>query len=112
MAYNVHLRQVVGGPSWMENDKFDVTGRPSGRGRSQHRPAARVAPQSASTERFKLTVHTDKKELPAYVLTVGPRGHKLTANTTNPNGLPAMLIPRSRQFARWSTQRWEISRAS
>ena len=32
MSYNVHLRQVVGGPSWMENDKFDVTGRPQAEG--------------------------------------------------------------------------------
>jgi uncharacterized protein (TIGR03435 family) len=91
MAYNVHIRQVVGGPSWMENDKFDVTGRPQAEG-TPNTEQLRGLIRGLLSDRFKLTVHTEKKEQPAYLLTVGSRGHKLTANTTNPNGLPALLF--------------------
>jgi uncharacterized protein (TIGR03435 family) len=91
MAYNLHVRQVSGGPSWMENDKFDITGRPQAEG-VPNTDQLRGMIRSLLTDRFKLTTHTEKKDLPAYVLTVGNRGHKLTPNTSNPNGLPGLLF--------------------
>jgi uncharacterized protein (TIGR03435 family) len=90
-AYGVHTRQIVGGPSWMENDKFDVTGRPQAAGQPNDRQL-RALIQSLLVERFKLAVHTDTRELPAFAIIVGNRGHKLTPNNTNPNGLPSLLF--------------------
>ena len=43
-------------------------------------------------DRFKVAVHTERKDLPAYVLTVDNRGHRLTPNTGNPNGLPTLNL--------------------
>jgi uncharacterized protein (TIGR03435 family) len=88
-AYNIHLRQIVNGPSWMENDKYDITGRPQAEGVPNDRQI-RAMIKNLVIERFKLTVHTDSKELPAYVLTVVSSGPKLTENTSNPNGLPGL----------------------
>lgn len=88
-AYNIHLRQIENGPSWMENDRYDVTGRPQAEGTPNDRQI-RAMIKNLLADRFKLTVHTDKKELPAYVLAVSDRGHKLTENTSNPNGLPGL----------------------
>ncbi|HYK62383.1 MAG TPA: TIGR03435 family protein, partial [Bryobacteraceae bacterium] len=28
MAYDLHPKQIVGGPAWLETDKYDVTGKP------------------------------------------------------------------------------------
>ena len=28
MAYDLHPKQIVGGPSWLESDKYDLTGKP------------------------------------------------------------------------------------
>jgi uncharacterized protein (TIGR03435 family) len=91
MAYNVHTGQISGGPAWMEIDKFDVTGRPQAEG-VPNTEQLRGLIKSVLADRFKLTVHTEKNELPAYVLVVGNKGHKLTPNTSNPNGLPALLF--------------------
>jgi uncharacterized protein (TIGR03435 family) len=83
-AYGVQTRQVSGGPSWIENDRFDVTGRPQAEGvPSQEQLRGLI--KSLLADRFKLAVHTEKRDLPAYVLTVGNRGHKLTQNTSDPN---------------------------
>jgi uncharacterized protein (TIGR03435 family) len=91
MSYNIHTKQIVNGPSWMEQDKFDLTGRPKAEG-VPNTDQLRGLIRSLLADRFKLTVHTEKRDLPAYGLTVGNRGHKLTPNTSNPNGLPALLF--------------------
>ena len=91
MAYGVHLRQISGGPTWMESDKFDVQGRPQVEG-VPSQVQLRGLIKNLLADRFKLTVHNEKKELPAYVITAGSRGQKLTQNTSNPNGLPGLFF--------------------
>jgi len=88
-AYNIHLRQIVNGPTWMENDKYDIVGRPQAEGQPNDRQI-RAMIKNLVLERFKLTVHTDKRDLPAYVLAVASGGPKMTQNTANPNGLPGL----------------------
>lgn len=44
------------------------------------------------TERFKLTFHHDKKELPAYVLTVSKAGAKMTKSEADPNAPPSLFF--------------------
>ena len=90
-AYEVHTRQVVGGPSWMTSDKYDVTGRPVAEG-TPNLTQLRALIRSLLEDRFKLTTHREKRDLPAYALTVGKGGPKLTRNETNPNGLPSLLF--------------------
>jgi uncharacterized protein (TIGR03435 family) len=89
-AYGVQTRQVSGGPSWIENDRFDVTGRPQAEG-VPNNEQMRGLIKSLLVDRFKLAVHTEKRDLPAYLLTVGKQGHKLTQNTSNPNGLASTV---------------------
>jgi uncharacterized protein (TIGR03435 family) len=89
-AYGVAPRQVSGGPSWIESDKLDVTGRPLAEG-VPNREQFQALIKSLLADRFKLAVHTEKRDLPAYVLTVGNQGHKLTPNTSNSIG-PASTV--------------------
>jgi uncharacterized protein (TIGR03435 family) len=89
MAYNVHLNQISGGPSWWENDKYDITARPVAEG-VPNVDQLRGLLRSLLADRFQLSVHTDKREMQAYVLTVGNGGHKMTPNTANPTGLPGL----------------------
>ena len=91
MAYNIHTRQISGGPAWMESDKFDVTGQPQAEG-IPSTEQLRALIKSMLADRFQLTVHTEKKDLPAYAIVVGNNGPKLTRNDTNPNGLPSLLF--------------------
>jgi uncharacterized protein (TIGR03435 family) len=76
-AYNVQPKQIIGAPDWMDKDRFDIAaisdteGMPNG---SQLRSMV----QKLLADRWKLTFHHDKKELSAFVLTVGKNGQKLT----------------------------------
>jgi uncharacterized protein (TIGR03435 family) len=69
-AYGVESDSVIGGPNWLDTDRFDVV--------------AKVPPdtdnltlnlmlQSLLTERFKLIVHSDIRPLPAYTISQGAR---------------------------------------
>jgi len=90
-AYDLHARQITGGPDWMATEKYDVTGQPEAPGiPSQVQLRAMV--RQLLTDRFKFAFHRDKQELSVFAIVLGNNGPKLTKNETNPNGLPSLLF--------------------
>ncbi len=75
-AYEVQAKQVVGGPDWLDRDRFDIAAVPEQEG-SPDPEQVRIMIRKLLADRFKLTFHHDKKEMSAYVLTQGKDGHKL-----------------------------------
>jgi uncharacterized protein (TIGR03435 family) len=65
-AYGVDEDKVIGGPTWLEMDRYDVTGKlPAGA-----TPESRKEMLAALlAERFNLTVHRELQPMPAYALT-------------------------------------------
>jgi uncharacterized protein (TIGR03435 family) len=51
-------------------------------------PQMRVMVQKLLADRFQPAFHREKKEMPAYAITVAKGGPKLTKNEGNPNGNP------------------------
>jgi uncharacterized protein (TIGR03435 family) len=73
IAYGVEAEKVMGGPSWLELDRYTVIAKaPSGtsldNARSMLRPLL--------ADRFKLAVHEDTRPLTAFVMTVAGK-HKM-----------------------------------
>lgn len=91
MAYDVHVRQIVGGAPWMETDKYDITGQPDVEGLPNQQQVKTML-QKLLTDRFRLTFHRDKQELPAYAIKTGNTAHKLAKSAGDPNGLPSLLF--------------------
>jgi uncharacterized protein (TIGR03435 family) len=89
-SYNVPRRQISGGPSWLESDRFDIVGKPDMEG-TPNLSQLRVMLRKLLADRFQLSLHHEKKELSVYALTVAKGGPKLTEVADNPNGLPAFL---------------------
>jgi uncharacterized protein (TIGR03435 family) len=88
-AYGVHLRQVTGGPAWLDSELYDITGEPEAEG-APNRKQIEGMIQKLLADRFKLTFHHDKKELTAYTVVVGKNGSKLTPSAGDPKGLPGV----------------------
>jgi uncharacterized protein (TIGR03435 family) len=86
-AYEVHPRQIMKGPAWLDTDKYDLTAKPDMEGQASLKQM-RVMVQKLLADRFQLTFHREKIELPAYAVTVAKGGPKLTKNDTNPDGNP------------------------
>lgn len=88
-AYGIHPRQIVGAPSWVESEKYDISAEPNGEGAPNDRQW-KLMIQKMLADRFQLRLHRDKKELSVYALTVGKAGPKLTKSTGDPEGLPSL----------------------
>lgn len=76
-AFNVQTKQILGAPDWSDKDRYDINATLDTEGAPTDKQL-RHAVQSLLEDRFKLTFHKDKKELPAFVLTVARTGPKLT----------------------------------
>jgi bla regulator protein BlaR1 len=83
-AYGVRDFQILGGPNWLEDDRWDVEAK------AQEGSIAVVGPtdssipspvalrlQSLMRDRFRLNVHHDAKELAVYELSIAKGGPKL-----------------------------------
>jgi uncharacterized protein (TIGR03435 family) len=79
----------IAGPNWINVDMFDITAKvPPGTTKEQMRTML----LNLLTERFGMMTHREKQDLPAYVLTVGKGGPKMTVSDPIP---PAGKAPPS-----------------
>jgi uncharacterized protein (TIGR03435 family) len=74
-AYDVHSKQILGGPDWVDKEKYDITGVPDTEGAPSNRQWKMMV-QKLLAERFQLTFHNEKREMPVYVLSVAKGGPK------------------------------------
>jgi uncharacterized protein (TIGR03435 family) len=81
-AYEVQAKQIVGAPEWMNQDRYDIAAVPDQEG-APNPQQLRIMMRKLLADRFKLTFHPDKRELSAFVLTVGKNGNKLTPTQLN-----------------------------
>jgi uncharacterized protein (TIGR03435 family) len=88
-AYGLHARQIVGGPAWLETEKYDLLAKPGGGGQPSDKQWKTMV-QKLLADRFKLAFHREKKEIPVYAVTVGKTGPKLIKSEGDPNGLPGI----------------------
>jgi bla regulator protein blaR1 len=88
-AYGVHVRQITGGPAWLDSEHYDITAKPEAEG-APNRKQIEGMLQKLLADRFQLSFHRDKKELSVYAVVVGKTGPKLTKSAADPNGLPGL----------------------
>ena len=79
-AYGVKSFQISG-PGWLDSERFDIVAKlPRGATKAEFRAML----QNLLAERFKLTLHREKKDLPMYALVVGRNGPKLKESVDGP----------------------------
>jgi uncharacterized protein (TIGR03435 family) len=84
-AYKVQTRQIVGAPDWLDRDRYDISGVADVEGQP-NQEQGRVMVRKLLADRFKLAIHHEKRDMPAFVLSVGKNGQKLTPNETHGPG--------------------------
>ncbi|HZQ44721.1 MAG TPA: TIGR03435 family protein [Acidobacteriaceae bacterium] len=87
MSYGIHARQIVNAPSWTDSERFDVQGVPDVDGQPNmvqfHEIVRRLL-----EDRFGLKLHTEKREMARYTLTIAKGGPKMEATKGSPDALP------------------------
>lgn len=82
----LHYR-LIGGPNWIDIDRFDVLAKLDGDARSMPHEQIQQMAQSLLEDRFQLHVHREVRDLPLYNLVVAKSGlkMKLSDSQTPPN---------------------------
>jgi len=88
-AWEIKSYQVLG-PDWIESERYDIVARiPPGTSREQFS----IMLQNLLTERFKLTILQEKRDLPVFELMVAKNGPKLKPWVQDPSTLNASAVP-------------------
>jgi uncharacterized protein (TIGR03435 family) len=90
LAYDRENGAILGGPAWIDFDRFDVIAKISslkeqppnsnpGAPQNADNPYDKIRPvlKQVLTDRFHLTYHTEDRSLPGYIVTVAKEGAKL-----------------------------------
>ena len=115
LAYGIDNDKILGGPNWLDLDRFDVSARaPAGSTPEQ----AKLMLQTLLAQRFSLKVHNDSKELPGFVLSAGSGKTKMkpaadAAASPNCQGQPQAPSPDTvpQQVVECHSMSWTIWRA-
>jgi uncharacterized protein (TIGR03435 family) len=83
IAYGFDPDKVLGGPNWLEMDRFDVLAKVPADTTPE---AQKLMLQSLLEDRFKLAVRKDTKPLPTYALTAGKKLQLKEADGTEETG--------------------------
>ena len=90
-AYGLTAGQIAGAPRWFETDKYDVRAQPDREGLPSDQQWKTML-QTLLADRFKLTFHRDKRELPVYAIAVVKSGPRLIETEGDPSGLPSLFF--------------------
>lgn len=81
--------QIIGGPSWIDSDRYDIQATVDCGGGVLSREQVQLMVQSMLEERFQLKAHMETRELPIYNLVVAKDGPKIKASADQtPPALP------------------------
>ena len=87
--------QIIGGPGWMDSDRYDVQAKTDCSGGTIPRERLQLMVQSLLEDRFRLKAHLETRELPIYNLVAGKDGPKIkrSADQTPPAFAPPLPGP-------------------
>jgi uncharacterized protein (TIGR03435 family) len=83
IAYDFDPNKILGGPNWLEMDRFDVIAKVPAESTAE---TEKLMLQSLLEDRFKLVVRKETKPLPTYALTAGKKPQLKEADGTEETG--------------------------
>jgi uncharacterized protein (TIGR03435 family) len=85
--------QIIGGPGWMDSDRYDVQATADCSGGTIPRERLQLMVQSLLEDRFQLKAHVETRELPVYHLVVGKDGPKIKRSADQTPAAPPVVLP-------------------
>jgi uncharacterized protein (TIGR03435 family) len=80
-AFDLPPRLISGGPAWIDIDRYEIRATVSSEGRPSSAEQMAMF-RTLLSDRLKLAIHREQRELPIYGLTVVKEGAKLKESTT------------------------------
>jgi uncharacterized protein (TIGR03435 family) len=100
LMYKVPMRQITGGPDWLDNDRYNIEAKTDG---SYNIDDLHTMYQNLLIDRFNLKFHIETKEGPVYALMLDTPGSKMKVNESpqdyripinfTPDGVIGLRVP-------------------
>ncbi len=90
LAWNVREYQILGGPAWINSDRFDISAKTPVEVENDQ---MMLMLQRLLEDRFSLVIHHETRELPVYALVISKRGPKLHAGECSTGEVPPGSVP-------------------
>jgi uncharacterized protein (TIGR03435 family) len=102
-AYDLNPQAIMGGPAWVESDRYDIVARTPGGVRPTLNEQMSML-RKLLADRFGLAFHREEKEMRVYALVVARGGPKLKESRLSPDvppqGPPPLIFVASPQVVR------------
>ena len=86
-AYRVDMRQIFGGPAWVDSDSYDINAKiPAEFAESRTRDTIPEMLQSLLADRFHLVIHREPRQASGYLLVVTKKGPKMQPTAPDAQG--------------------------
>ena len=86
-AYGVHNSQIIGGPSWIDSDRWDINAKAEGyKDPGPFRDMSRLMVRRLLADRFTLVFHHELREIPVYALVVAKANGEFGPNFRRNDG--------------------------
>ena len=86
-AHDTSENRVIGGPAWVDNDRFDIVATSqtdAGSEQSARDRQIKLMVRALLAERFQLRLQAEDRDLPVYALVTGKSGANMTENSEKP----------------------------
>lgn len=94
IAYGLQRDEVVGGPPWLREQKFDLEAAPDTEGKYSSKEW-NVMLQQILADRFQLVSHRESRDMMAYSLVETRGGSKLSASSSDADPVPNIDVKKS-----------------
>jgi uncharacterized protein (TIGR03435 family) len=91
-AYSIDADKVLGGPSWLELERYDVFAKAPASAKPDSAP---LMLQSLLAERFKLALHKESRPLPGFALRIGKAGKPQLKKSAGTGGTGCRWTPQN-----------------
>ena len=95
-AYSLQDDQIIGGPKWLDSDRYDIDAKTAGPIKGTEE---KLILQNLLAERFQLKTHTEKRELPVYRLEVAKNGPLVKRSQSNSSEIRPSRNPGHNQIS-------------
>jgi uncharacterized protein (TIGR03435 family) len=77
IAWDIDVKQVFGGPNWVDSDSYDINAKIPEEFAERPRDQVPLMIQSLLEDRFQLAVHREPREVSGYALVLAKQGSKM-----------------------------------
>jgi uncharacterized protein (TIGR03435 family) len=95
VAYRIKAEQIVGGPGWLDTDRFDLDAKAE---KQSNADELHVMLMNLLADRMQLKFHREQKEMPMYALTVDKAGQKMAPHEAANAGEPWIDVAQPKPF--------------